>query len=181
MGYHMKYVLLVFSLFAFSAQASWWIPSGSITQSKLAPRTPGVVVSAGGMGISTLVTSFSHTGDTLLTAVTGASVILTTTGRPVMVAITSSSSGGYVACDYTGTGADTGCGFSFLRSGTTISTNNIISFVGTTAVNENLPCSVLSFIDTPAAGTYTYSLSTKLGQSGDTAALSNCYLNAYEL
>lgn len=174
----MKYLILSL-LFSFSAHASWFVANGSITQAKLAARSTGSTVPAGGYAISPLVATFTS-GSTSPVQVTNASVVITTTGRPVRIAVTSSSVGGSVSCVYQGSGADSGCAVEIWNGSTVISRQQFISFIG--EVNSLLlPPTTFSAMDTPIAGTYTYTLRVRAGLSSDTVSVNNIYLTAYEL
>jgi len=133
-----------------------------ITRSNLVPV--GQQVSSSSGSFLTSSTSFVN--------VTNLNVTITTTGRPVMVFLTSDGSGNvanisnqnvndYVIIEITG-GAKT----------------YITNFGG--AANTAVPSSSVQFFDTPSAGTYTYQVQMK-SQSGGAQGLINSVLVAYEL
>lgn len=116
---------------------------------------------------------------------TGASVTITTTGRPVFVGLIdgrSSISSGYSRI--TGSAAAGGnvqVGLLIERDGTGISAHLVAATTPSGALGVvHAPASSVSYIDRPAAGTYTYSLSIEVAV-GDNAAVVNTAIIAYEL
>lgn len=115
------------------------------------------------------------TSSTSYVAVTNLSVTITTTGRPVMVFLQPDG----ISAAYLFTGAGGGSSYSVKRASTTIA-----EFSGNAgAANSPLPVSTISVLDTPAAGTYTYTVNyhgTSLGGSVN-VQVNNAVLVAYEL
>jgi len=150
------------------------LPDNSVTQSKLAPRATGTTVGTGGVAISASSGSFSTTS-TSVTPVTNLSVTITTTGRPVMLMVQSDgpTNTATIGLDVAGEFA-----LFFQRGGTNIS-KSVFDSAPTGTVGLPLsPC----FLDTPSAGTYTYSLAVAVNfGSPNQAIIQNCVLVAYEL
>lgn len=151
---------------------------------KLPASSAASTAGSGGVALSSGSGSFS-TSSGAYTAVTNMSVTLTTTGRPVFigmipdgaftqsgVSITQTS-----ASSFTATGSQ-----EFLRGATVTGVHQVNSSLNAsnTGGGYGLPCSSLSTIDFPAAGTYTYSAKVAL-TSGSSFSVSNCKLVAYEL
>ncbi len=151
------------------------------TQVKLALRTTGTTVAAGGVAISTASGSFTTTS-TSLTDITNLTVTIITTGRPVFVGLI----GGYVgaACP---TGDFCQAIFALLRGSTNLTgslpTQSGTAGSGTLNPSVRLPAGAVYFVDVGAtAGTYTYkaqALATNL--VGGNRAECSAYLVAYEL
>jgi hypothetical protein len=157
------------------------IAANAVTRAKL---------EALGQQISSSCGNFSTTS-TSYTAVTNLSVSLTTTGRPVWVGLqsdgTEDGGGGFRAGTVGYTAASGGSTYTAkfrLRRG-----NTDIAFYTVQNDNANdttaqVPCGSVWFIDTPAAGTYTYTVAAKDGNAGfgDTCAASvaYCKLVAFE-
>jgi len=137
------------------------IAAQAITQSLLASRSTGSTVPAGGVAISASSGTFTTTSASPV-AVTNLSVTITTTGRPVRIFLQSDGSAGNttkVTCGNTGT--DPVSGFFYLNRGATqIAAENMEIGAGNPAAGQALtiPAGSIQFLDTPAAGTYTYSL-----------------------
>lgn len=96
------------------------------------------------------------------TSVTNLAVTITVSGRPVMLALKAASNdtpGGYVSSSNQGPGATFGF-FRFMRDGEPLPTMTIGERVASTQGGGGLfvPCSAISYIDTPSPGTYTYRL-----------------------
>lgn len=148
-----------------------------IQQNMLALRSTGSTVGAGGVAISGSSGSFSTTS-TSLTAVTNLSVTITTTGRPVMVFLTSDGSGNTsnYACLLGNFSSSSGIGVQIKRGSTQIYFSDPQSFSG---FMTGVPCSSIMVIDPVSAGTYTYSVAA--ASLSGTAIFYNSVLVAYEL
>lgn len=114
--------------------------------------------------------------------ITNLSVSLTTTGRPVQLMLipgeTSSQSG--VGGQNTSAGTIYAV-FDFVRDATTIATNKVLQQnTGSTSAIAYMPCSSISHIDVPSAGTYTYKLQGKI-VTGTNFQCLRAKLVAYEL
>lgn len=117
------------------------------------------------------------------TDVTNLSVSITTTGRPVMMMLI--PDGSFTGDSYIG--ASNGAGiagtyyglFYFERDGSNIA---LVDFGGTIPASALVRCppSALAYMDTPAAGTYTYKVAVK-GTTGTTVYVQYCKLLVYEL
>lgn len=135
-----------------------------------------------GQQLSSAIAGFT-TSSTSFVDVTGASVSITTTGRPVWVGLQGSgvSSANAVACS-TLSATIVACENAILRSGTTISDSNIGgNNPAGTSYSFTIPPSSFWYIDVPSAGTYTYKLQTKVNTGTVTSGFSNIKLIAYEL
>lgn len=134
--------------------------------------------------------SGSYTGTTCAD-ITNLTVTITTTGRPVILKLvststdttpTSGTTGGYIACT-DGDSNRTDCGICWDRGGTTIASD----YFGSQGLGDGnqvlyLPCSVFESFDTPAAGTYTYKVQAAInGSANQGLEVVSCKLVAYEL
>lgn len=144
------------------------VKDGGITRPKLV---------AVGQQVSSVCTAWSN-NTASYTDVTNLTVTITTTGRPVMLMLrpsgdTNATSRGYVGLNSTGLGQ-----FRFLRGATDLGTIEARNS-GTSAALE-LPASTFIWLDTPAAGTYTYKFQ---GKSSNTITVEVGYvvLIAFEL
>lgn len=131
-------------------------------------------LAAVGQQISTGSSGAYATGNTTFTFVTNQSVVITTTGRPVMVMMMSDSSGNQ---SYIGNAFDSAPNFTgavkILRDSTEISNSRMSSRV---------PLGAVSFLDTPIAGTYTYTIQVSVLPASDSPiAVFYSKLVAYEL
>jgi len=137
------------------------IAAQAITQALLASRSTGSTVAAGGVAISASSGTFSTTS-TSFTPVTNLSVTITTTGRPVRIFLQSDGSAGNpTRVIVANTSTDPVSGFFLLyRGSTAIAEENMEISAGSPTAGQALtiPASSIQFLDTPAAGTYTYSL-----------------------
>lgn len=164
------------------SSASYVIPNQAVTQPKLAPRSTGTTVGVGGVAISASSGSFSTSSSTNVD-VTNLSVTITTTGRPVFLTMQSDTSGqpGSIIANATGATQVNGSYF-FLRAASIISTY-LLSVSSTGSIPFiTIPATSFNYIDTVAAGTYTYKVQTKVGAGGSPqVSVNNCLLVAYEL
>lgn len=114
--------------------------------------------------------------------ITSLSVSITTTGRPVFMAMLGTASGNSsVQCSDTSSSSQ--ARIKFLRDSTDISIMTIFLNPGaaTGTLTINVPPSSFMYIDTPAAGTYTYKAQCAAGASGDTVTVTNVKLMVFEL
>lgn len=149
-------------------------------------RATGASVAAGGVAISSSSGSFSYNTDASYVDVTNLSVTIVSSGRPIQIMVISA-----------GTTASSSCG---LFAESVVSAGHISMFLrlkrdATTVVDTCLqqyipaasgvgiivPGSAMQFIDTPAAGTYTYKMQVARGNSNSTARVNDCKLLAFEL
>jgi hypothetical protein len=167
------------------------IANQSITQIKLAPKTTGSTVAAGGVGISSSSVGFNTTSGSPV-SVTNLSVTITTTGRPVYLFLQNDGLGNgaaVVTLIVTNSGAA-------LNGSAQLYFNNSISSVemGSLQFNtpvvgtftESIPSSSFLAMDLAVnglPGTYTYSILASVNGSGtsNTIAISNTVLVAYEI
>lgn len=156
------------------------IEDAAVTPAKLAARN--LVESAA-------VNSFS-TSNTTLTDVTNLSVSITTTGRPVFVgmipASTSTTTTGMGLVSISSNSNVALGGLWFLRGASVIANFRLSYLTQGSAASTyyNNGCSSYFFIETPAAGTYTYKVQARIGtipSVTSTVSVEACKLVAYEL
>ncbi len=155
------------------------LASNAVTQVKLAARTTGTTVAAGGIAVSASCGSYS-TGSTSYVDVTNLSVTITTLGRPVRVRLQSDGSANSSLIGVS-TGTDTADAlFKLVRDSTDISITPVYHLVsGTSGQTLQLPSSMISHDDVVAAGTYVYKLQAKVSSTG-TAFAAYAKLVVYE-
>lgn len=147
------------------------VKDGGITNAKLG---------ALGQQISSLVT-FDSTNTSTPYLVSGLTVTITTTGRPVQVCLRSGTSGGVVEGSTSSATGFVGA-VGFYNNGTLISASEIIGKGApdaTPALSIGLPPSAFSFVDVQAAGTYTYTVKIWIVGTSSVIAVANLYLMAY--
>lgn len=155
------------------------IANQAVTASQIANNTiTRAQEAAVGQQISSSSGSFA-TSSATLSAVTNLSVGITTSGRPVMLMIqddgsTNESFIGLVSGANTSVSAD----YALFR-GTTQLTLMIIE--NNNASQTFVPPSSLIFLDTPSAGSYTYTLKAACSNGSSNAFVRNSVLVAYEL
>lgn len=160
------------------ATASFVIPDHAVTQVKLAARATGSSVAAGGFAKSSTITF--QTTATSFTAVTGASVTITTTGRPVFVGyMPDGSNAGWFGFANSVSGSNCG-NWEILRGVTVVSNYTVCARTASAIDVVEYPASSLWYIDSPAAGTYTYTVKTQAFANG-TNYNTSVVLMAYEL
>lgn len=168
------------------------IKDQGVTQGKLAPRTTGTSVAAGGVAISSDCGTFTTYSSTF-TPVTSLSVTITTTGRPVRVFLVSTNEA-YLGITTTLGSAQVGYMYAeleLLRGVTNLGsimcgkdTGSNASFSGTESFHQNPS---IEAVDVVAAGTYTYTASLRVNSdllsasSTVYATLKSCKLVAYEI
>jgi len=148
------------------------LAGGIITLTNLAPRQIGTNVSIGGIAIS----SKSPNGVVGLGPVPNMVVSLVTSGRPVLVFVTAADA--TASCQLWTDQQNLGGGnaIAFQRDGTSV---GIYAWALQGNINAfSLPGSSLIFLDTPPAGSHTYSL---LATQGYDFSLFNAKLVAFEL
>jgi hypothetical protein len=131
-------------------------------------------LAAVGQQISASCGAFTWSTPSTPTNVTNLSVTITTSGRPVMVMLQDDgtvSGGSYISQSTTGGGVAT---LSFVRGVTEI---NEYIFKATAGGTQFWPVSLV-YLDTPTAGTYTYTVSVATGSS---MSVNDAVLVAYEL
>lgn len=142
------------------------IDNQTITQGKLALRSTGSTVGAGGVAISS-----ASSGSTSGSPLTICSVTLTTTGRPIFVGL----AGGTISSGNSGSGQVGE--LTILNGVTTVSFGEIAS---TSTGSIAFPANLFG-IDTSPAGTYTYSFQIQQSAGGSSITATNVILIAYEL
>jgi hypothetical protein len=123
------------------------------------------------------------------------SVTVTTTGRPVRLVLrpastistaTSLNNDLYLQSRAGASGGGSVGGVVRFRRDSTTLFETLMMVQGSgasgTTVLATFPTSALTFLDHPSSGTYTYTVSAKLGISAsDSVALNNLYLMGYEI
>lgn len=149
------------------------IATGAVTQAKLAARATGSTVGVGGVAVGASSGGFS-TASTSLTDV-GITIQITTSGRPVMVALQSAGTDAGLHHSASGSGS---AAIVIKRGSTIISAMQM----GVASGQTTIPASSVSFLDIVAAGTYTYDLFVNCETfTEQTINVTNCALMAYEL
>jgi hypothetical protein len=155
-----------------SALTTTLIADGAVTRPKQAALT---------INKSGTVAIFTSTS-TSFTDVTGLTVSITSTGRPIwvgLVCVHSSSPCSVYATNAASTNVE--AEIKLLRDSVSIM-NTYLLATGTFASNSQMrtPAGTIWYIDEPAAGTYTYKIQVAV-QSGTTAGFEQLKLIAYEL
>lgn len=155
-----------------SALTTTLIADGAVTRPKQAALT---------INKSGTVTLFTTTS-TSYTDVTGLSVSITSTGRPIYIGVACAHSSS--ACSVYGSnssGTNVEVTLKLFRDALSIA--NTYGVLGQTFASNSqvrIPPSSIWYIDEPPAGTYTYKIQTAV-QSGTTAGFEQLKLIAYEL
>lgn len=137
------------------------LASGAVTQAKRA---------ALGQQISSSSSTFSHSGNTSVTAVTNLSVTLTTTGRAVFVGLIPDGSN----AAYIQNANLNGTNILFYQGSSPIASSHITS-------QDRIPVSSFYFIDTPGSGTLTYTCRVQCVINTTGVSVYYAKLVAYEL
>jgi hypothetical protein len=152
---------------------------GSNAIAAVRTRATGTSVAAGGVGIA-IVNSFTTTS-TSFVSVTGMSVTITTSGRPVrleLVGASGTSPNSQIRVSDSGSLCSSF--FRFTRGGSNISGDRYLA--GTRSVGtEEIVWSGLTYVDVVAAGTYTYAVQINGDTSASSVTFQNIALIAYEL
>lgn len=116
--------------------------------------------------------------------VTNLSLSFKTTGRPVLITLindsTSSTADSASAIGCNSGAASCDVYFAIDRGGSVISKTNLVDIdLNGNTPTLHVPCSSLSYVDVPAAGTYTYKIKTFV--TTGTARVISCKLMIYEL
>lgn len=145
------------------------IPDQGVTRPKMI---------AVGQQISSSSGSFQTTS-TSYVDVTNLTVTITTTGRPVMLMVAPADTSDDAYIGTTKASNQSISDFQIVRDSTVVSRYAMrVAATGATSVNLNLPPSAIMYLDTPAAGTYTYKVQAKADGRVDAYL---CKLVAYEL
>lgn len=169
------------------------ITNATITENKLAPRPAGTA--AGNISSTTIpdaTFNISSTTSTAAVSITGASVTLTTTGRPVIVALMplqqSTTAGSLLQSSVTvnasggGNSGDTRFAMQLIRDSTAyIAGTNNGQAVVTSSTQVINPTNILYVLDNVAAGTHTWTIAAYTGSSNCQLVFANVALVAYEL
>lgn len=147
------------------------VKNGGITIEKMASVSTGTSVSSGNLAISPVL-NFT-TASTTPVDVTDSSITITTTGRPVLLLFAAGQDTGVSPEFYVrNNNAGSSTYVEFVRGSTMISTYRV------SGTNTGEGASSM-FLDTPAAGTYTYKLRMYAG--ANTAQIVNGKFWAFEL
>jgi hypothetical protein len=122
---------------------------------------------------------------TSYTQITNFSVTITTSGRPVVIEAIGDGTNGSSQSEISVYVTSSSLCYGFvqiLRNGTVIYQTILGGTLGS-SINQDFlyPPGEISFFDTPASGTYTYTVQTKVTSAGITFLVANCKLLAYEL
>lgn len=147
------------------------LAAGSVTRAKQ---------EAVGQQISSSSGTFSHSS-AVVTPITNLSVTITTTGRPVVVALIpeESTSGAYLETVQSVSGSGDSRVLLY-RDATPIGSSEIITNTSG-ASRVAVPASSVQTLDVPAAGTYTYTAQAYVDTSNTTLNVVRARLLAYEL
>lgn len=132
--------------------------------------------------LSSSTSSFSTSSGTYVD-VTNATVTIKTTGRPVVIELIPANATTADIVQYSGSATHVNIAeFLLDRSGTSKAYWAMEERSNGTAAQYQHPCSVIRFVDVPAAGSYTYKIQVKQtsGAAGY-VAVQDCQLLAYEL
>ena len=138
------YLILLFLLFGFSANASFWIADGSVTNKKLA--MPIIVKSDTNI--------FNSSAPTPINAAT-----IVRTGRPVLITMESGIAGGFIAVERTTAATNTSGLFYINKNLTNIFAESLGVAGASGGLSISVPCSSISYIDDSVeTGPATYSV-----------------------
>lgn len=150
------------------------ITDGAVTKAKQA---------ALGQQISSSTSAFSTTSLSLVD-VTNATVTITTTGRPVMIMFVADGSS-YASVGFQSTNiSGPSCSFAIYRGATLIPNatfNGHVTGSSTDDITIQVAPGCLNYVDTPAAGTYTYKLSMSVSSAAVLGVVQQVKMLAFEL
>jgi len=152
------------------------LAAGAVTYAKLSEHNIG-----SGEGVSFYPVTGLYTAMELIDEL---SVEITTNGRPVIILLTSNSATNAGSLLYIADGASSFFAFPYVsiyRDSTLISENVFASASSTTAGSLRYMPSMIKEFDSPAAGTYTYSVKCGKRGSANTFTLSYLNLTVYEI
>ena len=113
-------------------------------------------------------------------AITNMTVTITTLGGPVLLKLQTNASNNTQNCGIFQGGANTGfVVLGFFRGVTQLSADTVYSASATAGLY--VPAGSISFIDTPTAVSYTYTLQGYLGGSGSSGTVNYCDMVAMEI
>lgn len=150
------------------------IADGSVTRPKLAALAQQISSSSGSYANSSLSP----------VAITNLTVTITTSGRPVMLMLQDDGTIGSSYVGYFGCSAGTASLIitSFVRNGTPINSSTLQTQTPTAGEGHTVPASSFMFLDTPTAGTYTYTVQCHQNVAGGLLfEFNNVVLVAYEM
>lgn len=177
-------ILSLVVVIGYQAQGSYIIPpnsvypnaiqSGAVTQSKLAPRatsspSPSPSVGAGGYVITTASSVSTSSAEIEIAT----PVVITTTGRPIVVGLMCDSGG--TECSITSTSTSLG-DIAFYRGTCEFSASRISRQQFVTAASP----SSFFYIDLEPAGTYTYCATLQFNFGSGSVSATSVKLYAYE-
>ena len=154
------------------------IANQAVTQAKLAARTTGTSVAAGGVAISATCGTVASSSTTPA-AITNFSLTITTTGRPVRVEVISDGTVSHGFFGVNPGGGGTAAQVRILRGGVVQGSYQVHGGAGGGSVY--CPSSSISFLDFPAAGTYTYTADLAIDVAGATGYLYYSKFVVYEI
>lgn len=165
---------------AFGQVQTAGLASESVTQEKMAPRSTGTTVAAGGVAISNSSGTFTSISAAFV-SVTNLSVTITTTGRPVVMMIQSTGNTDSFVRAFNSS-EDTASGsLRFTRDGTaTCRFSYNMEANGADEADLFVPSSSFSCVRALAAGTYTFVVQIQLN-IGTEVRVNDAQLVVYEL
>lgn len=145
------------------------IAAHTITESNLELRPTSATATAGQIAVSTGSGSFS-TNSTSFVDVTGTSVTLVTTGRPVHISLQTATGGGGITAEH--------IDFQFLVNGVAYNQSS----AQVSGVNADWAASMIQALATGlSANTYTIKFQVAVGSGASTVLVNNVFLLAYEI
>lgn len=163
------------------------IANQTITQVLLAPKPNAGTTAAAGQIATSAVTTVTSAG-TSYTVMTGLSVTITTTGRPVYVGLIADSSTSTSDASYFYVGNSTAPNatgrngqVAILNAATIISSIQVGPQEAVNVVCPSIPPSSFNCLDFPVAGTYTYSIQALVNTAGLFLTFNRVRLIAYEI
>jgi len=155
------------------------IAIGAVTFNTLAPRQIGTSVGLGGLSMS--LGSGNYSSMAANVDVPNLTVTLATTGRPVFVGLIPDGTNFFLSSLGVGSsGSQPTASFGFTRDGILISSFGVAMSAPSAGVDLYAPPGSASYVDTPIAGTHTYTFRV-VNTSGDWAIdVSYVRLVAYE-
>lgn len=160
------------------------INTAAVTQAKMEIRASGSTVAAGGLATSTSSGAHSSTS-TSVAAITNLSVTITTLGNPVSLRCVpdgTANDSSFQVSDTSGSGDQIGATIHVYRDSSSVSRTFFGAQPTGAAVDPifNLPPGAIGFIDSVAAGTYTYTIRAAC-LTGTTLNANYMKLVAYEI
>lgn len=125
----------------------------------------------------------SSTSSASFSTISGLTVTLTSTGRPVFVGLQGDTSGSFNTVAVTGgSGISVVGGLQLVRDGSVISTYEVVAQNTSAAMYAlGTNCSAFWVLDVPSAGAHTYTAKQGLFSGSGSFGVNNCKMVAFEL